>query len=339
MKRLSFFEKLVFLVNSGFAFLLIFGLLLPYMPPHIFPALSVIALGLPVLIIINIIFFIYWLIRLKRPMLLSGLILVLGFGQVKNLYVFNSDSRTEEAPFISVMSYNVRLFGKEGWAKNPVVGDKVVTFIEAESADVVCLQEYRGTHEMSTKTYPHRYEVMKSKNRLGGQKIYSKYPIINKGNLEFDSRFNNAIYTDIVKDQDTIRIYNVHFESLRLAPQVSELQKENSKRLLGRLGQAFKKQEAQAAIFLAHQAQSPYPVFVAGDFNNRSSSYLYKTIKGDKEDAFLEAGFGIGATFNFDFLPIRIDFILNDAQFKPVSFKNYDVDYSDHYPIKATFSK
>ena len=71
MKGLSFFGKAIFFVNSVFAILLVFGYALPYIPPHIFPKLSVLSLLLPVLLLINAVFLLYWVLRGKRQLFLS----------------------------------------------------------------------------------------------------------------------------------------------------------------------------------------------------------------------------------------------------------------------------
>ena len=105
------------------------------------------------------------------------------------------------------------------------------------------------------------------------------------------------------------------------------------------MGDAFEKQEAQLNLFLAHEKESPYPVMVAGDFNNSASSYVYRKAKGEKVDAFAKAGSGTGKTFTFDFLPLRIDFILVDPRWKVHQFKNYDIELSDHFPILARVQK
>jgi endonuclease/exonuclease/phosphatase family metal-dependent hydrolase len=76
-------------------------------------------------------------------------------------------------------------------------------------------------------------------------------------------------------------------------------------------------------------------MIVCGDFNNTAYSYVYKEIKGDLQDAFVEAGNGFGRTFNFKFFPIRIDFILADQSFDINAFKTFDVELSDQYPIMA----
>lgn len=338
MKGLTWIQKILFLVNVFFAILLLVGYVLPYMPPHFFPKLSVLSLILPVLLLVNIVFFVFWLIKLKRALWLSGFIILIGFGHLKGLYTINS-KKTIPVDVLRVMTYNTHLFGRYHVAGTADFGSEIIDFITAKNPDVVCLQEYRKTYDLDKKKYPFRYQKMRSAKGGFGQKIYSKYPIVGQGSLDFKSSYNNGIYADVVKGQDTVRVYNMHFESLRLASDMEALQSEASEKLLNRMAATFKKQEMQCDQFLAHEEQSPYPVIVVGDFNNRSSSYLYRKVKGIKNDAFIEAGSGIGTTFNFDFLPIRIDFVLADPVYKPVDFKNFKLDYSDHHPIMATFSK
>jgi endonuclease/exonuclease/phosphatase family metal-dependent hydrolase len=110
---------------------------------------------------------------------------------------------------------------------------------------------------------------------------------------------------------------------------------ESSENLVKRVGTTFKLQQSQTELFLAHKANCRYKMIVCGDFNNTAYSYIYKEIKGDLQDAFVEAGNGFGRTFNFKFFPIRIDFILADQSFDINAFKTFDVELSDHYPIMA----
>ena len=91
--------------------------------------------------------------------------------------------------------------------------------------------------------------------------------------------------------------------------------------------------------FLENEKESPYPVVVAGDFNNSSTSYMYRRIKGKKQDAFEKVGSGTGRSFTFDFIPLRIDFILTDPKFEILQFENYNIKLSDHYPIESTINK
>ena len=79
-------------------------------------------------------------------------------------------------------------------------------------------------------------------------------------------------------------------------------------------------------------------MIVSGDFNNSAFSYIYNQVKGDLKDTFKEQGNGFGRTYDFKFFPLRIDFILSDQSFEVDSFKTFDVEYSDHYPIMTRLS-
>ena len=106
------------------------------------------------------------------------------------------------------------------------------------------------------------------------------------------------------------------------------------------MGLAFKKQVQQFQLLQESLQESPHPTIIAGDLNNTSYSYLYdKLIKEGFTDAFIERGSGYGKTFDFDFIPLRIDFILtDDKNIQVIDFKNHDVELSDHYPISADLS-
>lgn len=336
MKKLSFLNKLVFIFNSLFAMLLLMGYALPYVAPSVFPKLSVLSLFLPVLLGINFGFTIYWLLGFKKQFLLSALVLLLGAHHITGLYKVGDDAQSSPDD-ITVMSYNVRVFGLRGFAKKKEVQAEIYRFIQDENPSILCFQEYSDIEGGDNLKYPFQVKKMKSLKSSFGQVVYSKYPIINSGSFDFKKTSNNIMYVDIVIKKDTIRVYNVHLQSLGVSSDFTELQQEDSKRLLGKIGDAFKRQEEQVKEFLENETKSPYPVIIAGDFNNSSTSYIYRKMKGDREDAFAKAGSGTGRTFTFDFLPLRIDFVLTDPRYTVTYFKNYDFSLSDHKPIMASF--
>jgi len=339
MKGLSFFGKTIFFLNSVFAILLVLGYVLPYIPPHIFPRLSVLSLLLPVLLLINVGFLLYWILRRKRQLFLSAFVLIIGINHISSLYHFGNTNENGTHDGIKIMSYNVHSFNINGWSKQKNVGNNIIDFVTKKNPDIVCFQEYNPEYSLDVKKYPYSYKKMIGTSNVFGQIIYSKFPIVHTGSLDFEKSGNNVLYADIVIKNDTIRVYNVHFQSLRVSSKLNTLKNEDSKRLLSRMGEAFKKQEAQVMEFLESEKQSPYPVIVAGDFNNSATSYMYRKIKGEKQDAYEKAGSGTGRTFTFDFIPLRIDFILADPKFEILQFVNYDITLSDHYPIESLISK
>ena len=70
--------------------------------------------------------------------------------------------------------------------------------------------------------------------------------------------------------------------------------------------------------------------------NNSAFSYVYRNVRGDLKDAFVEAGRGFGATYNYKYYPARIDYILVDDVFDVKEFTTFsNFKNSDHYPVKV----
>lgn len=338
MKRLNVFGKLVFVVNSLAAFLLLISYVLPFIPPKSFAALSVLSLSVPLLIILNIVFFAYWLLQVKKQMLLSLVVLLLGYKYIGSMYKFSSSLHIEDDANFTVMSYNARSFNIFEWLPNKDIKKDIVDFIYAEDPDIISIQEYRRGSPIRLDGY-HSYNARYTKTAKGGQAIFSKFPIINSGSLEFPNTRNNAIFVDVIKQKDTIRVYNLHLQSAGIEAEVDALKDESTgRRIFKQVGATFKWQQDQVELLLKHMKNCTYKTIIAGDFNNTAYSYIYKEIKGDMfNDTFEYAGNGFGKSYDFKYFPLRIDFVLADKAFTVNGFKTYsDIKLSDHYPIKAT---
>jgi endonuclease/exonuclease/phosphatase family metal-dependent hydrolase len=98
---------------------------------------------------------------------------------------------------------------------------------------------------------------------------------------------------------------------------------------------AFMIRAVQASNIQAQLAKSPYPTIITGDFNDVPSSYTYKLIKGDMQDAFLAKGFGIGATYMNLSPTLRIDYIMADNKWQVKGWESLDENLSDHHMIMA----
>ena len=333
MKKLSFIDKIIYFLNIVVATVLLLSYILPYVQPKNFSLLSVLSLTVPILILINAFFLLYWLLKVKKQLLVSLIVLLLGYNYVISLYKFSSSKAKETESTISIMNYNVRLFNIYNWIDQPNIEIDIVNMITEKNPDIVCFQEYHPHKNLNLLLYSYKYEKLAGKNLKYGQAIYSKYPIINKGSVGFPNSANNAIFIDIATKSDTLRIYNVHLQSSRIDANVENLDSEKSEQLLKSLKKTFAMQQSQAELFIIHKSKSPYKVIVAGDFNNTAYSYVYNEIRGNLKDAFEEAGNGFGRTFSFKYFPVRIDFILVDKSFEVNSFKTIDKKLSDHYPI------
>ena len=270
--------------------------------------------------------------------MLSLIVLLIGYFSFGSLYKFSASKKIENPKNVKVMNYNVRLFNLYEWIPKKGVETEIIDFIKRESPDVLSIQEYHPQKNIDLSFFKYKFEKISGKKTKSGQAIFSKFPIVNSGSIEFPVTANNAIFADVVKGEDTIRFYNIHLESMHIDTKVENLKKEDSERLFKRIGTTFKMQQFQTELFLMHKKQCNYKMVICGDFNNTAFSYVYRQIKGDLNDTFKEAGNGFGRTYDFKFFPVRIDFIFADDAFNVNGFKAYNDHYSDHYPIMTTLS-
>lgn len=341
MKKLSWFNKIIFVLNITLVILSFVAYILPFLAPKLFPLLSVLTLFLPMFLVLNAIFFIYWLIQLKRQLFFSGIILLLGITFVNKFYKFSSNEIEHEEKDFTVMSYNVRLFNLFKWIENDEVGNKILSFINEQNPDILCVQEYSENAHIDLRVYKYKAVFIEGNKIKTGQAIFSKYPIFNQGNLHLPQAGNNIIFADIKKGKDTIRVYNMHLQSIKISPDVNEISEhvnkinqEKSVMVFTRIRDAFKLQEQQTEVLVNHKQDCHYPLIICGDMNNSPFSYVYRSIKGNLNDCFEEAGNGFGETYKFKYYPARIDYIFADKKMIVKSFKNFSkLNYSDHYPI------
>lgn len=330
MKKLSIINKIIYFINIVVAILLFASYLLPLISPEKLPILAILSLLVPFLIFVNILFAGYWLLFFKRQFLLSASILILGWLTLTPIYKL-FEKKTVSNNNLSVMSYNVRLFNQYEWINDPEIPKKINDLIQEKSPDILLFQDYYSLVNQDFK-FKYKYVNTKTASNKNGMAIYSKYPIINTGSLDLKHTSNNIIFADIIREKDTIRVYNLHLQSLKLKTDKENFGQENSEKLVSILEDGFKKQVNQTTVFLEHENKWKGKKIIAGDFNNTSFSWVYNQISKNKKDAFIEAGKGFGKTFNYWF-PLRIDFILTDNTAEIHQFSSFTQKYSDHFPI------
>ena len=319
------------------------------------------ALAFPTFVFINIAFVIVWLLGRKWYFLISLVVLMLASSEIGDIFPvhFGKTDDLKPAKSFSLLSYNTMGCGKlvKHTKRKP---NEVLQYILDQDADVVCIQEYAISdldEHLTTKDiyrifkkYPYKHIRLNSSSltRHNGIATFSKFPIVNKQSVNYESSFNSSIYTDIKIGDDTIRLVNNHLESNRITEQdkamplklKDEFDTDNltdiTRHFSKKLGIAYKVRATQANAVAEVISSSPYKVVVCGDFNDVPASYAYTKIKGNLKDVFSETGTGFGFTFEDKFYRFRIDFILYDAEsFTPFDFQRDKVKYSDHYPIKC----
>ena len=71
--------------------------------------------------------------NVKKQLLLSLFVLVLGFKHVGSLYKFSGSKNVDDEKNLSIMNYNVRLFNLYNWIPGINVQKDIVDFIKKES--------------------------------------------------------------------------------------------------------------------------------------------------------------------------------------------------------------
>jgi endonuclease/exonuclease/phosphatase family metal-dependent hydrolase len=102
----------------------------------------------------------------------------------------------------------------------------------------------------------------------------------------------------------------------------------------GLLGAAFLMRAEQAEIVAEDiQKLNAKYLIVCGDFNDTPISYAYRVVKSSMGDAFVEAGTGLGTTYNQHYFWFRIDHIIHTTNIKAYKAKVDKIPLSDHYPM------
>lgn len=324
MKSLSIGNKILFFLNNILALLLALAYITSYISPELFPLFAILNFSIPVLWGLNMLFVFIWLIKFKKHFLLSLIIIILGWFHFSKLFAFSNAENNQEQG-LKVMGYNVmQFYNKDNIQKT--TSQDINTFIDKEKPDILCLQEYKYNKAFLFDEY--NYSTTISKKSTIQTVIFSNYPIINSKKYNFYASNNSAKMADIKINQDTIRVFNVHFESLNL----DIIRYKGS--MIGKLEKTFKRQIEQFEMLKIDMQNSPYPIIFSADMNNTALSYLYKQITDENlKDTFLESGRFYGETFKFNALPVRIDMIFIDESLTSMNFKNYKIKYSDHFPI------
>jgi endonuclease/exonuclease/phosphatase family metal-dependent hydrolase len=325
-----------------------------FAPPAFF------GLAYPYLLLINIIIAIIWAMLLRFEALISVVVIAIGFTNFSNYLKLTRPPGNKTNTF-KVISYNVRLFNYFEKNNGANSRKKVTDFIKAQQPDIICLQEVfiSGNPEMEEaaitsalggKYFSHFKITGSGKNRFYGIVTLSRYPIVRRGEIVHPGSSSLSIYTDVVIVRDTFRIYNNHLQSFRLRRMersfIDEITASEDKETMAEvkslsvsLKKGFVKRALQAQVLKNHINRSPYPVIVAGDFNDTPVSYSYRKIRKGLNDSFVNSGYGAGFTYKGNYPPNRIDYILYDDALINSYFEIIRIRYSDHYPIGAYFRK
>jgi endonuclease/exonuclease/phosphatase family metal-dependent hydrolase len=366
MKGRSILKTVIYFLNICAVGGLLSSYLSEYISPDKFWILAFFGLAYPILLIINILFVLFWLISWNRFIFVSLITILLGYNSLLAIYPirFSRQLPSPQAK-IKIISFNVHsLYGNQRADSKQEIKSKVTEFLAGQSADIICVQEFYAIGEDFSQTLSKfarsihldyysfkNYQEFNNKRKINAIATFSRYPIVNFGCFNLPGRSHYAIFSDIVINRDTIRVYNLHLESIRFGnddysfyshltepdqEEVTPIQ-EGSKRMLWKLRKAFIIRSKQVRTLSEHLASCPYPVILSGDFNDTPSSYTYHQLTKRLTDSFIESGNGLFSSTYAGKLPsFRIDYILHSDKFKSISYVTFSIDLSDHYPIATT---
>lgn len=347
-------------LNHLFVIFLLLSYFSIYISPLNFWIISLFGMAYPFFLLANLFFVIFWISLLRKYFLVSSIVILLGISIPGKFIQFNLNKNdAEQHESFSVLSFNVHNFSyrsKSGsFDKN--IQKNTFAFIESQNADIVCMQEFNYIGEniyashaqlkqrLGSNNYFFESYFNPKKNKVFGMATFSKFPIINSGIFDLGETRKFGTFIDIIFQTDTVRVYNIHLESISLnlddysfvtgTARNDSLKKPNTSKLLSKLQNALIYRTKQVLHLNKHISAAPYPVIVCGDFNEFPNSYNYKNLASGLLDAFVESGSGIGKTFDGNFPAFRIDYILFDPVFTSLEYEEIDVSLSDHYPIEA----
>lgn len=357
LKKLLY--KILLGVNIFFGLTLLMAYISVTINPEVFALPAFFGLAYPYFLFINILIIIIWAMLLKYEAFISVVIIALGFNHFSN-YIQLFKPKADKSYTFKLLSYNVRMFNFFESSEHPSQKN-VYNLIRSQKPNIFCLQEFfisgnpSQTESIVNSSTGIKYNAHikllgSGKNRYYGVATFSRFPIVRRGEIIHPGSSSLSIYTDVIIQQDTFRIYNNHLQSFRLKRMersfIEELAEFNDKEtfnevknLSARLRKGFKSRAHQAQVVKDHVKKSPYSVIVAGDFNDTPVSYAYSKIRKGLNDSFVNSGYGAGFTYKGNYPPNRIDYILYDNALINSYSEIIRVKYSDHYPIVAYFRK
>lgn len=332
----------------------------PFIPPRILVFPHIFGIFYSYIFAINAIITILWIFKKKWFFLIPFISILTGIGYTKSFFGFNisdEDILSKTKP-LKVISFNVRLFDLYNWSQNTKTKNKIIEYLKKIDADIICFQEFYHDQNNKFETtgqllklpglnyHKKAVSFVSKKKHEFGIATFSKYPIINSSSIQFKNTQNNCIWTDLLVNGDTIRVYNMHLQSnyfntedYKLLDKVNHeptsIKLKEITNLYGRLSSAYIRREQQATQVNEHIAASPHPNIICADLNDIPFSYSYRKIKGKLSDTFSKKGFGFGFTFGKLFTSVRIDYIFIDKNFKPLHFEVGENGLSDHRPVIA----
>lgn len=354
-------RRLLFGLNLLLLLPLILAMLAPWVNADQWWLPTVLSLAYPWWLVLPLLLGIGWLPFSRRYALFNLLLLALNYPVWTASWQSNSPSPPDDRD-VRVVSYNADAFG---YRHERV--DELVRLLKPLDPQVLCLQEFRdaldGDHEAlpvleKELKYKHHAFVELVPESGFGLMVFSRFPIVSHGRVDTDTLTGNGMmYADLLLYGDTMRVYNLHLLSYRfsvgqrhvlgygkLKGHSSSRQRKSSWtpsvrslwQVVKIMLSAWTVHIHQTEDLLKHVRNNRKPTLICADLNNPPYTWVYRKVRGDNLDLFMERGSGFGRTWGHGLLSFRIDHMFCNGRLSPREFRALPRDgLSDHSPLYA----
>jgi endonuclease/exonuclease/phosphatase family metal-dependent hydrolase len=370
----SFTKKFFIFCNIVLSVCMLLLYFLPVLPSSVSWIVNLFALLFPFFLILQIGFFVFWLIAKRKLVFIPIITLLLCLELIGSFFGFHPKSKTvktDESTF-RVATWNAHLFNffeNQGFLDLGMLQEA-----KNFNADVLAVQELVFsldtlspiTLEKVKKKLGYKYVAAANDRAFGVHTnirqrneryhpfcvaVFSNYPILRWEKVQDIKEYNHTfLWVDLLVNNDTIRLFNIHLQSMHFAKKDYEFV-ENidqggmdvdavqtaGKSILRKMKTANLLRSGQARNVRAAIDKSPYPVIVCGDMNDVPNSNAYQIISDGLHDAFTEKGWGVGRTFKFLSPTLRIDYVLHSQSLEVEKVQVLKSMQSDHSPVIADF--
>ena len=345
-------NRLLWWSHKGIAVLTVAAYLSPYISPETLWPFSFAALLFPTLMLLNVLLAGWWVFKGQRYWTLSLLLLVFGFGNLREL--IGTGSEKQAAQSISVGVYNL-LGGKYLYDKDKsAFRQNMASFRSCLDVDVLATAEtpaynvVRKALTASLDSVGVNYHYFPSESATA---LHSRFALINPRLIEAFNKTHALLAAEIVpvKGGDTLTVLAAHLASNHVRLDATRVIKDAAKArkraywtirdVAINYRRGARNRTSQAELIAAVIESNPYPVILMGDLNDTPLSYTLGTIRrAGLVDAFRQNGQGLGITYPGTIPGLRIDYVLADPSFTVLAADVVDCGFSDHNATTAKLS-
>lgn len=330
--------------------------------PETFTLPALMAMGFPIMIIINSLFGIINLFINKWMSIVQWAAMIICIPAIFNwfpVHLLSHPSAGSGDSIIRFMSYNTYGFVDDEECY-PDSTNRTATAIINSGADIICLQEVGMITDMPVRSlfdnqidsinevYP--YFASEEEKMVS---ILSKYPL---REIDLEQPVNPHAgwqAAEVVINSDTLLVVSVHLQSFGLNDEDKLIYHNLTNGemsanvtvagmiIYNKLTDAMKSRAMQAQMLHAQLDSLNYKnVILSGDFNDIAGCYAMRVLrrKGKMKSVFRSIATGPVITYHSDRFLFNIDHTLYKGDVKPILYRRGNIKSSDHYPLYITFT-